>query len=331
MTAGEELMVFLEMNGYNIAKYKKKQQLSKFKTGNISLMHKKTLEDFLLTYYQSENSEVLHINPLIYIDLWQKHKIEKEKVEIFDFYIIHPRIEADITLQSFIDDATIKEEIKRRILNEVIDKWVQDYKEYSKAIVSNINEWADEMIEDVEYYRIPTLFKTIGISVVFIILFLTYFSKITFFNMYQQEIMKTVWFNIYFIAIFTIAAIYIVKTDLFRKRVKNVKTSWKKQIVRQERKIDKQLDKFTFVFEDLIVNDELIKRRKVLKKLSSVETVNKGILRLKSCIFNFEKGFNKVLCNYETSLHFKDVSFFLILALFIVYMIMGFTLSKGWI
>lgn len=330
MTSGEELMVFLEMNGYNITKYKLKKQLSQVKRGQISLMNKNSLQEFLLEYYNSEDVSILHTNPLIYLELWNKQKIEKEKVNIFDFFIEHPRIESVMTLQSFIDDATIKEEIKRRILNEIINKWVRDYKEYTKAIVDNTNEWADAMMKDVEYYRIPTMYKTIGIALVFIILFLSYFSNLSFFKIYHQAIVQTQWFNVYFIIVFVLAAVYVIRTDLFRKKVKNVKVTWKKHIVKQENKIDKQLDKFAFEFENLIENDELISRRKVLKNFTLVESINTKIKALKKHIFNYEKSFNNVLCKYESRLHSKDVSFFTIFFIFVIYLMLGFVLSKGW-
>lgn len=330
MTAGEELMVFLEMNGYDISKYKLKKQLSFFKIGKISLIHKKTLEDFLLTYYKSEDLDVLHTNPLIYLDLWKNHKVDKVKVSIFDFYIKHSRIENTVTLQSFIEDATIKEEIKRRILNEIVNKWVQDYKEYSQAVFSNVNEWADLMMRDVEYFRIPTIYKTLAICVVFVVLFLSYFSPITFFNMYNQAILQTLWFNIYFIVAITVTTIYILRTDLFRKKVKNVKVSWKKQIIKNEKKMNKKLEKFSFQFDNLFENEKLISRKKTLKKLNCLKIVNSQVEEIKKQIFAFEKGYNKVLCNYESRLHFKDVSFFALIFVLITYLILGFALSKGW-
>lgn len=148
--------------------------------------------------------------------------------------------------------------------------------------------------------------------------------------MYNQAILQTLWFNIYFIVAITVTTIYILRTDLFRKKVKNVKVSWKKQIIKNEKKMNKKLEKFSFQFDNLFENEKLISRKKTLKKLNCLKIVNSQVEEIKKQIFAFEKGYNKVLCNYESRLHFKDVSFFALIFVLITYLILGFALSKGW-
>lgn len=331
MTSGEELMIFLEMNGYDITKYKIKKQLTCFRTGNISLMHKQTLEDFLLSYYNTKDLDVLLTNPLIYLDLWKNLKRDKDKVDIFDFHITHPRIEEETTLQGFMDDATIKEDIKNRILKEVVKQWVKEYKEYLDATTKNINTWTEVMMKDIEYFRVPTIYKTIGISLVFAVLLITYLSPISSLNFYRQALVDHIWFNVFYIVPFLLSVMYIVRTDLFRKKVKDVKSTWHSKNLKIEQSIDKTLEKFDFEFESLIQNDEIINRRQVQKKLSKINTIKDYLNKLYKQVFSLEKDYNKVLNKYEFRLHFKDVFFYIIISLSVIYLLMGFVLSKGWI
>lgn len=281
--------------------------------------------------YNTEDLEILEVNPLVYLDLWKNLKIEKEKVEIYDFYVSHPRIEDKLTLQNLIDDQTIKEDIKNRILNEVIDGWVKEYNDYIKFTIQNVNHWADAMIEDVEYYRIPSPYKTIGIIVVFAFVFISYFSDLPFLRLFNTSIHTVSWYNIFFVFILLGTITYILRTDLFRQLVRNVKVIWKKQIAKHVSKINKKREKFEFEFQYLVEKDEMINKKKVLKKLDIVDSTNEEINKLKKRIFLFEKGYVKMLSNYEKRLHFKDIVFYILSISFGIYIILGIVLGKGWI
>ena len=63
----EELMLLLELNGYDITKYKLKKQLEFEKTGNIDLYRHKRFADLLVSHYSYvENADHYHRNPLTY-------------------------------------------------------------------------------------------------------------------------------------------------------------------------------------------------------------------------------------------------------------------------
>ena len=69
MKKSEELMLLLELNGYDISKFKLKKQLEYEKTGNIDLYKHKRYADLLISHYSfSGEKDHLHRNPLTFIN-----------------------------------------------------------------------------------------------------------------------------------------------------------------------------------------------------------------------------------------------------------------------
>ena len=67
MKSSEELMLLLELNGFDIQKYKLKKQLEYEKTGNLELYKHKKYADLVVCHYTfNEDSNFFHRNPLTY-------------------------------------------------------------------------------------------------------------------------------------------------------------------------------------------------------------------------------------------------------------------------
>ena len=95
MKKSEELMLLLELNGFDIAKYKLKKQLEYEKTGNIDLYKHKRFSDLLVSHYSfAEEKDHFHRNPLTYKDSWG------ENVQSIDqFYFNHTELDGEMTLK----------------------------------------------------------------------------------------------------------------------------------------------------------------------------------------------------------------------------------------
>ncbi len=73
MNSSEELMLLLELNGFDITKFKLKMQLQYEKTGNIELYKHKKYADLVVCHYSFEEDEdYFHRNPLTYRSSWGK-------------------------------------------------------------------------------------------------------------------------------------------------------------------------------------------------------------------------------------------------------------------
>ena len=116
MKSSEELMLLLELNGFDIKKYKLKKQLEYEENGNLELYKHKKYADLIVCHYSfNEDSDFYHRNPLTYQDTW-----DAEVSSIDQFYLIHPDLEKDITLREFLDMKKFNEINRESILYDVL-------------------------------------------------------------------------------------------------------------------------------------------------------------------------------------------------------------------
>ncbi len=136
MTPSEELMLLLELNGFDITKYKLKKQLEYEKTGNSELYRFKKYKDLLISHHlYIQNDDVFHRNPLTYRSTWPK-----EATSIHQFYVKHPDLQNDVTLGEFLVLETFDDVHRESILYDILDGWVEEYREMSIRKMENLRE-----------------------------------------------------------------------------------------------------------------------------------------------------------------------------------------------
>lgn len=152
MKSGEELMLLLELNGYEVKKYRLKKQLEFEKTGNSNLYKHKKLSNLLLDHYTYvENTDYYKRNPLTYNEFWAN-----DAMSIDDFYVTHPDIEGTVTLKHFLDDDTYNDISRESILYDIFDNWVEEYREASITNMENLREMITLLPKKNNKYRKPS-------------------------------------------------------------------------------------------------------------------------------------------------------------------------------
>ena len=98
MKSSEELMLLLELNGYDVKKFKLRKQLEYEETGNMDLYKHKKFADLLISHYSYvEDKDFFHRNPLTYKKDWG------EEIKSLDqFYVTHTDFEGEMTLKEFL-------------------------------------------------------------------------------------------------------------------------------------------------------------------------------------------------------------------------------------
>ena len=126
MKASEELMVLLELNGYDITKYKLKKFLEYDQSKNPNLYKHKKFQDMLVEFYTYQEKPITKRNPLGYRSDWGG------TIQSLDeFYVSHPDLDKDMTMREFILLDNFDKINQENILYDILDYWVEDYREAS--------------------------------------------------------------------------------------------------------------------------------------------------------------------------------------------------------
>jgi len=136
MRSSEELMLLLELNGYDIKKYTLKKQLEFEKNGNLDVHKHKKLKDIILSHYTYENKDdYFHRNPLMYRENWGE-----EVKSVDQFYFKHPELDYEMTILEFMKLKSFNEVQKESILYDIFDAWVEEYRDASITQMENLRE-----------------------------------------------------------------------------------------------------------------------------------------------------------------------------------------------
>ena len=170
MTSGEELMLLLELNGYDINKYKLKKQLEFEKTGNNDLYQHKKFASLIVSHYNYvENKDIFRRNPLRYNETWSA-----DPISLDDFIVTHHDLQGEVTLKEFLKMDSIGEVSRESILYDIFDKWVEDYRESSIIQMENLREMIKFLPKKNNKYRKPsriaflfTLFLTLSLILIY--------------------------------------------------------------------------------------------------------------------------------------------------------------------
>lgn len=330
MTATEELLVFLELNGYDVNKFKYNIQLSKEIQGNLKLIQKSTIKDFLEEYYlSSEEKDILHLNPLIYIDLWKNCKVDKEVVSIEDFYINHPRVEEDLTVYEFLNDKMIKDDIKIRVISEEITRWVREYKSFVKRTLYLENEWMELMTREVEYQQTPPLIKLIPLVTIFFLFVFSVQPPFLNFTIYHDVLLSNSWFLSYTLVFIFFLISTISRYDGYRSQFVRVK---KREYIRFQKKrtnILSCLEKVELEFGTLLEQDEIVSKKVMLKRISKFIKIMNDLKLSKLRLIEFEKVYLNVIKKYKSVTNEIGKKTIVVVVSFVVYLLLGFLLGKG--
>lgn len=341
MKSSEELMLLIELNGYDITKYKLKKQLEYEKNGNIDLYKHKKYADLIVSHYQfEENTDYFHRNPLTYRELWG------EEVKSLDqFYFKHPEIDVEMTVREFMQLTTFNEVQKESILYDIFDGWVEEYREASITQMENLKQMIELLPKKSKRHKKPRRGPFI-ISVLLILLIALLYKnpeilKPSMFGFthnlvdgYNQALYDSDWYS--FLGVFSmfLLAGYAVYNNFLARFIRDVRSEKNKHALRTFDKWEEDMKNVRLdqsgLLEDYV--DRLIKKPKNtfqdIKLMIGPELL---MDKFKRYVFMVERKYDWMTKNYKNLMRWGRRGFTVALLLNIVFYVVGFAIMRGWI
>lgn len=144
-------MLLLELNGYDITKFKLKKQLEYEKTGNNDLYKHSTYADLVVSHYKfEEQHDYSHRNPLMYSDAWSS-----SVNSIDQFYFQHPELYSDMTIKEVSEVESMKQDKKEQIISDAIEGWTEEYKVSSTLQMEHLKQLIQLLPKKNKTYKKP--------------------------------------------------------------------------------------------------------------------------------------------------------------------------------
>ena len=115
MKPGEELMLLLELNDFDILKFKLRKQLEYEDSGNSDIYKHKKYSDLIISHYSfKENKDYFHRNPLSYETTWPR-----SVKSIDQFIFTHPDLDEEtIRKLKVVEESAIRiKEVTQKLMN----------------------------------------------------------------------------------------------------------------------------------------------------------------------------------------------------------------------
>jgi hypothetical protein len=341
MKPSEELMLLLELNNYEVTRFKLKKQLEYEETGNIDLFHHNKFADLVISHYLYEDSlDKRHKNPLMYHQNW-----DTSINSISQFYVIHPEIDKEVTLGDFLLQESLDGVSNEKVLRDVFDVWVEEHEELSLRKMENLRDMAILLPEKSEIYKKPSTFGFF-VSILLVIFLLIFYvrplllqpASLDFITKFIQDWNQLIHdIPMYYMSGIIIVAMlisYTVSNYLFSRINKNVKSIKEKKAIKMfgkwKKSIEKLREKQSKIIENYIdkVVEDPTKSFLDLKKLNRPEL---QLEKYKTSIMAMEYRYDSMIKNYRKQIIILKTLFILSIITFSAYIALGYALIRGWI
>lgn len=341
MKPGEELMLLLELNGFDIKKYKLKKQLEYEKTGNMDLYKHKKYADLVVSHYQFEdNLNYLHRNPLNYKEDWGE-----EIKSIDQFYFNHPELDEPMTLRDFLHLEKFNAVQRESIIYDILDAWVEEYRESSITQMENLREMIKLLPKKSRKYRKPSkiAFLMMVLMALTLILiyknptmiqpsFLAFVTNLV--NTINTLLYESAWYSLFGLFVIVVIVAYAVINNAFGRLIKDIR---KEKNKRAERTFDKWENdmksvrlKQSGILEDYV--DKVIqnpnKSELLLTELRGPELL---MDKFKAYVQMIERRYDRMTKYYKKYMFYLRLLFLLSFLLFFTFFGVGYAIFRGWI
>lgn len=344
MKASEELMLLLELNGFDIKKFKLKKQLEYEKNGNLELYKHKKYSDLIVCHYSfEEDTDFFHRNPLTYQDDWGK-----EVKSIDQFYVKHPDLEKEMTLQEFLQLKQFNEINRESIIYDVLDNWVEEYREASITQMENLREMVKLLPKKSKRYKKPSkLTFFISVLLAAIIMFLykspealkpTFLGFLNFWtdlvDDYVQLLYDVPWYSFFGnVAIFLMIG-YAVLNNFMSLYIRDVRSEKNKHAEQTFDKWEQDMKdarlKQAGILEDYV--DLVIKKPKKSElDVKSLIGPSKLLDKFKAYVQMVERRYDWMTKYYSTMIRLLRLEYILAILVYVAFFAVGFLMTKGWI
>ncbi len=341
MKSSEELMLLLELNNFDITKFKLKKQLEYEDSSNLDLYKYKKYSDLIISHYTFDKEhDYLHRNPLTYQADWG------EDVKSLDqFYFTHPDLDGSFTLKEFLELKEFNEVSKESILYDILDTWVEEYREASITKMINLREMINLLPKKNRKYRKPSkgvLLLSILMASIGILLYKNpaviqpkMFSFIgKFVEQLNQHLYDVPWYSFLgVIAILSIAT-YAILNRAFSRFIKDVKGEKSKHAQRTFTKWDNDMKKARLkqagLLEDYV--DLVIKpASKTFLDITSLIGPETLMDKFKAYVAMIERKYDWMRKHYSSFMFYLRLLFLFSFILNILFIGVGYALNVGWL
>lgn len=338
MKKSEELMLLLELNGFDIAKYKLKKQLEYEKTGNIDLYKHKKFADLLMSHYLfKEEKDHVHRNPLTYKTDWG------ENVDSIDqFYFRHPELDTEITIKEFVKLKSFNEVQKESILYDVLDKWVEEYRDASITQMEHLKDMIKMLPKKSKKYRRPGTGAFL-LSVIFLLMLAFLFENPAsiegfpiigkfLFGGLHDVLLQNDTYSFFGATVVVITAIYAVGNNFYGRFIRDVRGEKNKHADRTFAKWESDLEKTRLkqsgLLEDYV--DQIIKNpMKTSFDLTQLIGPELLIEKFKNYVQMVEWKYDFMTKYYATIMRVIRIMFVVTFLLNIAFYLFGIALRGG--
>lgn len=341
MKPSEEVMLLLELNNFDVLKYKLKKQLEYEESGNLDLYKHKKYADLIVSHYLfQENEDFLHRNPLTYSSSWPKSVNSLDQ-----FLFSHPDLDEETTLKEFLALEDFDAINKESILYDVLDAWVEEYREASITKMENLREMIKLLPKKSKKHRKPskmTFLFTVLLALLGIMLFknptllqpsfFTFLANIV--GDYNQLLYDVSWYSLLGVSSIILLSTYAVLNNALSRFIKDVRSEKNKHA---ERTFDKwEVDmknsrlKQSGVLEDYV--DLVVKKpSKCFLELKTLIGPEILMSKFKTYVRMIEGKYDWMTKHYEKLMLALRILFIVSIILYILFFGVGFALMRRWI
>ncbi len=340
MTPGEELMLLLELNDYDVTKYRIKKFLEFDQNfHDISLVNQRTLKDLLVTYYTYDNSQDdRYKNPLTYKKSWP---LEIETLD--EFYVSHIDLESTMTLKEFIELDTFNSLTKESILYDIFDGWIEDYRNASIQQMEDLEKLVELLPKKIKKQRKPSLLAFVLTTLIGLMLALLYQSpeSLTFgifpFLTPMVDKLNGLLYEIPWYSLFGVVTIFLlfghsIFNLFFKKFIKDVRGEKSKYAERMFSKwfddMEKERLKQSGILEDYV---EKVMKDSKHARLPMSELAGPEILldKFKNYVRSINNRFDKMAKYHKQFMRYLRILLFVSMLMTIAFIAIGLTTQGG--
>jgi len=334
MKSSEEIMLLLELNGYDVTKYKLKKQLEYEDSGNLDLYRHKKFSDLLISHYGfSQSTDFLYQNPLTYKDTWPD-----EIKSIDQFYVTHPDINGEVTFKDFINDDSYNEVNKESILYDILDTYVEEYREASITRMENLKNMIILLPKKSKKYKKPSKGSFLFSIILFLILALLFKNPSLLLLGYAEQINGFLydipWYSALGVLTIYILGIYAIINNFVGRYIRDVRSEKNKHAEKTFDKWEQDMKdarlKQSGMLEDYV--DLVIKKpKKSYFELTTLIYPEKLMDKFKNYVKMINRKYDWMTKYYSKVMKIMRIVLIVGVVLSVIFIMLGLSFIWGWL
>jgi hypothetical protein len=341
MQPGEELMLLLELNGFDVKKYRLKKQFEFGKNATSKIHEQKTVKDLLMKQYlQKGYIDAFHRNPLYF-----NPGLYKTNSSIDQFYVIHPDLLDNVTLKDVIVSNEFNDVHKESVIYDILDNWIEEYRENTIIRLEHLQELLALLPRKNKKYKKPSRFPLmISLIAAFMTIFI--FMNPSFFqfpllfllNNYINNMIPYMtdnwWFSLLGSLSIYMLLIYVISNVFFRRYLKEIRSEKNKDTQRLFEKWKKDVESLRLeqagILEDYV--DQVLQNPSNSKlDIFLLSAPEKLMGKLTNYVMLVHRKYDYMTKHYRTFRKVLRLLFVFSFLINILFYAIGLAFIRGWI